>query len=584
MFRLDDFGISLMLRIARKTRAWTGYDLRVQFLLVRTMFPLVFVSTVVLITAFWYLWPSPIEFPMDDTYIHFVYAQNLVEHGELMFNFPGETGIGATSLLWVVLLSVGYWVGFSLPFVAKMLGVFSLITLGVGLHYLLRPVVGFFLASIGSILVVVSGNMLWFALSGMETMLFLALGVVALILYRRKRWVWLGIVLGLITLTRPEGFLLAISIGMIEIWRERRIRQGIFIALLIGFTVSIPWYGYLFFRTGHFLPTSAVGKQLSMMVALKVILERFPYLAIFQHFPGILYPGIWLLFIIEFVLGGMALPPPIVPLGSIVDNPNYTFSIWAGLGIVFIVIPLLSRVFSRIRKWDRWRIWVSNEDRRIWIAFALWLVFHNLAYMAVLPVPGTASRYGSINHVALWVAIVLGYSLVKRNLYQGFLGISLIGIALVNTSYWNSVYDANLEHMINVRIPAAIYVRDHFSTSEKCAVYDVGAMRYFSQRRILDLGGLINPNLGNLFLNENLDQFLVNNDVKCIILPGRAGTLEDGWFDFAAELGFSNSSVLSLDQIAYFEIEQDRWLLGYLPTNNYQATVTVYQLVPRGNN
>jgi hypothetical protein len=65
------------------------------------------IATAVVITSLLFLWPAPFEFPMDDTYIHFVYAQNLVEQGRLMFSFPSEKGVGSTSLLWVLLLAGG---------------------------------------------------------------------------------------------------------------------------------------------------------------------------------------------------------------------------------------------------------------------------------------------------------------------------------------------------------------------------------------------------------------------------------------------------------------------------------------------
>src|SRR3990172_2421110 len=63
------------------------------------------VGFIILIEAFVFLWPAPREFPMDDTYIHFVYADNLVSHGKLFFSEVNEKGVGATSPLWVFLLA-----------------------------------------------------------------------------------------------------------------------------------------------------------------------------------------------------------------------------------------------------------------------------------------------------------------------------------------------------------------------------------------------------------------------------------------------------------------------------------------------
>jgi len=33
-----------------------------------------------------------------------------------------------------------------------------------------------------------------------------------------------------------------------------------------------------------------------------------------------------------------------------------------------------------------------------------------------------------------------------------------------------------------------------------------------------------------------------------------------------------------MELVKVFEIDRDRWLLGYLPTVNYQASVTIYRL------
>ena len=72
----------------------------------------------VLSAAALYLWPAPAEFPMDDAYIHLVYAESLVEQGQLFFSDPGEKGVGASSILWVLLLGLGKYLGLSLVLTA----------------------------------------------------------------------------------------------------------------------------------------------------------------------------------------------------------------------------------------------------------------------------------------------------------------------------------------------------------------------------------------------------------------------------------------------------------------------------------
>lgn len=55
--------------------------------------------------------------------------------------------------------------------------------------------------------------------------------------------------------------------------------------------------------------------------------------------------------------------------------------------------------------------------------------------------------------------------------------------------------------------------------------------------------------------------------------------MDDSWFGPAEICGFAITSLFGMHHIAVFEIGRDRWLHGYLPSNNDQATVTVYELL-----
>jgi hypothetical protein len=519
---------------------------------------------------------------MDDTYIHFVYAQNLAEQGRLMFNFAGERGVGSTSLLWVLLLAGGHALGLSMHVSAKALGIASLATVSAGLYLLLRPIWGPVPALAGALLVGLSGNMLWFALSGMETMLFLALGMLALLIYREERWGWLGITLGLLALTRPEGLALAVAVECVELWRHKGIRRGIVVAGLLCALICGPWFGYLLWRTGHVLPTTAVGKQLSLSIATRLVVQRNESLAVLGRFPALIYVGLWLVYLLEFTLGGMALPPPHIPIGAALGNPDYALSVWAIVGWASVIIPLLWMAGRRVATLRQWPDRVKSRDRRPMIVFLVWAALHNLGYMIVMPALGTASRYGALNHVALWSALTLGLIGHGRRARLWLAG-GLIVIATANTVYWNGVYDANLDHMQNVRIAAARFVRDDLSLDEQCAASDVGAMRYYSQRPIVDLCGLIDPNAGQWFLRGEYDRYVAENGVTCLILPGRIGATDEGWFDIAEAMGLTTSPLFEMRQVAVFEIDHDRWLHGYLPTANYQATVVIYRLLATGS-
>ena len=199
--------------------------------------------------------------------------------------------------------------------------------------------------------------------------------------------------------------------------------------------------------------------------------------------------------------------------------------------------------------------------------------------MVYMPIPGTASRYGAINHLFIWAAIVYGLRELsqRRTLQLGF-AFALGALGVLNMVYWDSVYQANIEHMEAVRIQSAHFIRDNFQSDEFCAASDIGAIRYHSRRPIIDLGALVDPDAAQYFLNGNGDQYLIDKNASCLVIPGRSVQHREGWFDLLDIMGFDETERIIIEPIKDYEIDYDRWLLGYLPTNNYQASVNIYKV------
>jgi hypothetical protein len=545
-----------------------------------TGWPYVVLGSIILFLSAFFLWPSYREFPIDDAYIHFVYAENLASHGRLLFNYGHESGLGVTSPLWVLLLSAGRLMGLPIHLTAKFFGVLSLVIVSCFLYYFVLSHWPRTVALATALLVGISGNMIWFALSGMETMLFLAVGLGTLWFYQQQKMAWVGIFLGLLVLLRPEGLALMVTIVLLKIARRKSWGADLWAMIIICGLICGPWFIYLYWRTGYVLPTSAIGKQVSFQVGVEQVTNNNSWIFWIAKIPSLVYVGSWIVFLVMFTLGGMAFPGPSFRIGEVVNNPDYTLSLWSLIGLILIIMPLL---FAVIR-----RSWAIREHsfRKAYLRYptilslVLWAFLHNILYMIYMPIPGTASRYGAINHMLLWLILTLGLFIrIRNNPRSGWLLVGLIIISVTNIRYWNEVYDANLEHMQKVRIAAANYLQQQHS-NEICAAFDIGAIRYFSQKSIVDLGGLTDPRATRQFLSGTFDHYLLEHGVTCLILPGRMKTTREGWFDMAHVMGFDTSSLFDMEQIMVFEIDRERWLIGYLPTNNYQSSVTIYRIEP----
>ena len=139
-------------------------------------------------------------FPFDDGWIHAVFARSLAWHGAIGFHAGEWTG-GTTSLLWVLLLALGQWLGLSAPVTAVLYGTAGWVVTGACFFALLCAYLrNRWVALAWTLLLAAMGPLTYLALSGMETGLFLALGLLALVAYQYDRHGLVGILLALLVL------------------------------------------------------------------------------------------------------------------------------------------------------------------------------------------------------------------------------------------------------------------------------------------------------------------------------------------------------------------------------------------------
>ena len=226
-------------------------------------------SGVVIVTAIYYLigvWTSGGQagVPLDDAWIHFTYARNLADYGELSFN-KGKLSTGTTSFLWTLLLATGYliskdplWTSIVLNIALSALLIIVLYELGSEIYR--GRIIGFIFALACALI----GNLMWLTLSGMETILFMLLGFSALLFYSKERYKLCGAVLGALILTRPEGLCLVLILAITE-WitvREKTERQKIYSKLLITPLIClVTYFSINLLISGKFLTSTFEGRR-----------------------------------------------------------------------------------------------------------------------------------------------------------------------------------------------------------------------------------------------------------------------------------------------------------------------------------
>ncbi|HET6445905.1 MAG TPA: hypothetical protein VFI27_15155, partial [candidate division Zixibacteria bacterium] len=197
---------------------------------------------------------QPARLAFDDAFITYRYADNLRQGLGLVYN-PGEWVLGTTTPLYALLLAGLGLVVTDLQLLGHWLGVFMWVAASWGAMVLLRaegwPRAGFIAG------LLLAFQPLFLLTLGMETAL-----VVALMLW--VAWAWLGrrkrlavILAAALILTRQDGALWIIFLGL-EIWRrEKRLpwHEAVAVSALV-----LPWFVYAIWRYGSILPNSALAK------------------------------------------------------------------------------------------------------------------------------------------------------------------------------------------------------------------------------------------------------------------------------------------------------------------------------------
>jgi arabinofuranosyltransferase len=225
------------------------------------------VCVLALAHAFWF------SHTAGDAFISFRYVNNWVRGHGLVFN-PGERVMGYSNFLWVVLLYPFVLLGVPAQTAARILGaLFACGTLTRVYLYARHELAGRLPAVAAVLSLASSGTFALWIFGGLESQLLgflLTLGVTGAMQVTgetpRERFVWLGVVFGLASITRPEA-IAYVAPTAAWLWLRKR-NQERFLGVLVfaGVAASFPlvlslaaWIYY-----GDPLPNTYYAKSLPL--------------------------------------------------------------------------------------------------------------------------------------------------------------------------------------------------------------------------------------------------------------------------------------------------------------------------------
>ncbi len=214
---------------------------------------------------------------IDDAYIQLQYARTLVTHNTWGF-FPDRPANTATSPLSVMVTALFGLFFRSIVDAVTWLTAVELSLLLLSLLFISRRLFGNYYFGLLAFTAFAT-NPLLLSTIGLDSILYTLLVVASVAVFLSRTWWILGVVLGLLTLTRPEGILL---FGIYAVLLPVSIAKAE-LALAYVWTI-LPWYFYSWRYLGSVVPDTLLIKKTSQAAwgrtyssGLQMYWERYPH-------------------------------------------------------------------------------------------------------------------------------------------------------------------------------------------------------------------------------------------------------------------------------------------------------------------
>ncbi|MBN2576972.1 MAG: hypothetical protein JXP73_20590 [Deltaproteobacteria bacterium] len=396
--------------------------------------------------------------PLDDAWIHLVYARSLAALQGFAYN-PGQLETGSTSPLWAALLVPATWVarafGISVVLPVKVTGILAGVGASVAAARVARHLgLGLAIELAAGLAIAVDPALAFAQVSGMEVMLASGIALWALADFLADRLQTSALSAGLAPLARPELVLLTLPLLALVEWRLHRRRSpwSLRLAALAPVCLSVGgWVLYCWLVSGHPLPSTFYAKFSSradyfshnVAALLGQVLPAWPWFAYGAGFV------LWAVgAVVLFRRGGWLVASfPVAYLLAVAGSQYFSQPLpfyWQRYWLPALPAVLLGVAVGSVQV----LVWAWQRRRQAWG-----------------PVYGIAAA-----------VLVMG-------------SLARLPSALRRSA---DLYAWNCQNIEELNVEMAKWLREHTASGEVIAVSDAGAARYFADRPIFDILGLNN--------------------------------------------------------------------------------------------
>ncbi|RCK75801.1 MAG: putative membrane protein of unknown function [Ignavibacteriae bacterium] len=430
------------------------------------------------------------SFPLDDPWIHLQFAKNLNHYGS--FSYYKDTNItsGSTAPLYTFLLSIGFNFTSNEFVLSYTIGIIFFIASLIYFYYILN------LEFQSSTLITIFGTLFfgfmwklhWAALSGMETTMAIFFLISSIYYYKKNKWILFSIFSGLFLWVRPE-------------------------ALIFNGVVLLDWLYKKYWMKEKFSERNFLQKKNELKVSLLIlIILSISYFIFNYSLSGTFFPNTFSAKIKYYSGGNVNYLGQLYQLFT--ESDLIILSVFSIVGFLVILYKIITR----------------NQNEKL--IFAGWVLGMILAYGLFLPYLYQKGRYLFPVFPAYLVLGIYGIILTLNYIYDKFksfvsykkyllFAIIILGLITLQFFYaslgFKKTYIEDVKYIYDRQITTAKWLNKNLPQQAIIATHDIGAIAYYSNLQVVDMVGLVSPEMiPNIGSFDRLKRFLNSKKVTHI--------------------------------------------------------------------
>jgi arabinofuranosyltransferase len=468
-------------------------------------------------------------FPLDDPWIHLQFARNLHDYGAFSYYKDQMITSGSTSPLYTFILAAGFFITNNEMILSYTIGIAFLLLaafMAFRLAYILFEHDIIFSLS-AAFLVIINHRLQWIAISGMETTLFISLLLMVLFFYYTRKYLQLGIVSGLLLWARPEAIILYAVLAVDIFFNLKIVKQP-----KVKKHRNIP----------HRVDLSWIKKAVPYTIVIITVYAAFNLIL-----SGSIFPNTYSAKMKYYSGPGQDFPGQV--FSFLIDGNMYLFAILALVSIVRII----------------WNVVRRKQNR--FLILLLWSIFLFVAYWHDLPKLYQNGRY-LMPIIPIYIIFVLDglkifiswlkeriHFLTKPNVAEA-MAVLVILIFVFQAGEKSlaseTSYIKDCRYITDRQVKTALWIRDNIPENAVVATHDIGAIGFYSNRQIVDMVGLVSPEMiKNIGRFDLLKEFLVKSKVTHIAVL-------KNWFEIVNENPLMQTDPTSPEVMQVFRFDPER--------------------------